>query len=195
MDILSTSKGSIFESLTLSFRYAATNDESIAAEEMYAITIPESRVYSPYGTRSVRNYRTAISNMPAKEIKQELFPSPWDDLREAHMKLDPLQDIYPKKGRYKKVHLDFVLCQSPQTVIESQTPTCVLSVKKPSQSQFADKPKGQPQANAHCVMSRAHKFDLKAYSSRRSIVRSPQPTKPTTHKSTLNFQRRIVRQC
>jgi hypothetical protein len=35
--------------------------------------------------------------MPAKEIKQELFPNPQDDLREAHMKLDPLQDTYPKR--------------------------------------------------------------------------------------------------
>jgi hypothetical protein len=29
--------------------------------------------------------------------KQELFPTPQDDLREAHMKLDPLQDTYPQK--------------------------------------------------------------------------------------------------
>jgi hypothetical protein len=37
-------------------------------------------------------------------------------------------------------------------------------------------------------MSQAHKYDLKAHSCRSSIVKSPQPTKPTTHKSTLFFE-------
>jgi hypothetical protein len=55
------------------------------------------------------------------------------------------------KGRYKKVHLDFVVKAHRWSNV-SQTPT----IKKPRDSH---KP------TAHCVMSQAHKFDLKAHSS------------------------------
>ncbi|KAE9373001.1 hypothetical protein N431DRAFT_224445 [Stipitochalara longipes BDJ] len=52
-----------------------------------------------------------------------------------------------------------------------------MCVKSKSQASLeCRQPKGQPQANAHCVMSQAHKYDLKAHSCRSSIVKSPRPT-------------------
>jgi hypothetical protein len=75
------------------------SNKRLAGEEMHAATNPESRVYSPYGTRDVRDYAPHYRKVqPAKEINKNFSHAHrMIDLREAHMKLDPLQDTYPKR--------------------------------------------------------------------------------------------------